>query len=55
MIIVLNKKDGYNDLLKSIFDIKKEDSIKGKKYSFGLKDFDEKGNKKSESKTHPKK
>jgi hypothetical protein len=36
-------KNPYLDLLKSIKNTKVDDNYKPKKYNFGLKDFDEKG------------
>jgi hypothetical protein len=49
MINVINKKSNYLDLLNSIKNTKQDDSYKPRKYNFGLKDFNEKGEIKKES------
>ena len=52
-VLMLNRKDNYLDLLNEI-KRQKLDNYKPRKYNFGLKDFDEKGEeKKRESKTLP--
>lgn len=40
------KKDSYEELLIAIKNTKNDENYKPKKYNFGLKDFNEKGEKK---------